>query len=112
MDTGTKIKSLREEMRFSQEELAFAVGVTQTTIGNWECGKSIKHEFIPKLAEALKVSPEFLFEKERFGVDKNTMEKDNTSNGLIEITIKAPGYIFETLNKNIYLLINKLDKKE
>ena len=44
MKTGTKLKLLREKKRLSQEELAHAVGVTQTTIGNWEHGKSIKHE--------------------------------------------------------------------
>lgn len=60
MTTGTKLKLLREKKRFSQEELAYAIGVTQTTIGNWENGKSIKHEYIPKLAETLKVPTDYL----------------------------------------------------
>jgi transcriptional regulator with XRE-family HTH domain len=60
MTTGTKLKLLREKKRLSQEELAHTIGVTQTTIGNWECGKSIKHEYIAKLAEALDVPTDYL----------------------------------------------------
>ena len=56
MTTGIKLKLLREKRKLSQEELAYKIGVVQATIGNWERGKSIKMDYIPKLADALDVS--------------------------------------------------------
>ena len=41
MDTGTKLKLLREKRKSSQEELADKLGLAQTTISNWEKGNSI-----------------------------------------------------------------------
>ena len=43
MNTNTKLKLLREKRKISQEELAEKLGLTQTTISNWEKGTSIKH---------------------------------------------------------------------
>lgn len=40
MNTGTKIKSLREEMHFSQAQLALELGVSQATLHNIESGHS------------------------------------------------------------------------
>ena len=56
MTTGIKLKLLREKRKLSQEELAYKIGVAQATIGNWERGKSIKWDYIPKLTEILDVS--------------------------------------------------------
>ena len=65
MTIGTKLKLLREKRKLTQEELAFKIGVAQTTIGNWERGKSIKIDIIPKLADELDVSPAYFINETR-----------------------------------------------
>lgn len=109
MTTGTKLKLLREKKRLSQEELAHAVGVTQTTIGNWEHGKSIKHEYISKLAEALAVPTEHLLleiQNNTTIVPPKEKEKDTTG---FEFIIKAPNNFFEDLNRKIDFLVTKFN---
>jgi len=112
MTTGTKIRHLREKKRLSQEELAHRVGVSQVTIGNWEQGKSIKHEYIKKLAEALEIQTDFLLEEERgTAVTHYTPEIENTPEG-IQIIIKAPNNFFEDLNRKMDFIINKFDGRK
>lgn len=109
MTTGTKLKLLREKKRLSQEELAHAVGVTQTTIGNWEHGKSIKHEYISKLAEALAVPTEHLLTEEQSNrtiAPPPEKEKDTTG---FEFIIKAPNNFFEDLNRKIDFLVTRFN---
>ncbi|WP_293889764.1 helix-turn-helix transcriptional regulator [Flavobacterium sp.] len=106
MTTGTKIRHFREKKRLSQEELAHLVGVSQVTIGNWEQGKSIRHEFIRKLATALEVSTDFLLED----IQNATLQvKPNTEifENNFEITIKEPNHLFEDLNKKMDFIINR-----
>lgn len=106
MTTGTKIRYCRLKKKLSQEELAQLVGVSQVTIGNWEQGKSIKHEFIKKLANALNVSSDFLLED-----IQNTNSKMLTNSEIkgndFEITIKAPNHYFDDLNKKMDFIINR-----
>lgn len=66
MDAGIKLKKLRESKRFSQEELAEMVGVSQTTIGNWEKGKSIKFKHLRKVCEVFQIPVNYLFEEADF----------------------------------------------
>ena len=40
LEIGTQIKKYRNELKFSQEELADKVFVTRQTISNWETGVS------------------------------------------------------------------------
>lgn len=94
MTTGTKIRLFREKKRLSQEELAHLVGVSQVTIGNWEQGKSIRHEFIRKLANALEVSTDFLLEDVQ-----NTSFQGNVNNETI--------HLFDDLNKKMDFIINR-----
>lgn len=108
MTTGTKIRYLREKKKISQEALAYAVGVSQVTIGNWEQGKSIKHEYIKRLADALEISIDYLFEENQ-GKNVETIAKADVQNDGFEIIIKAPNHFFEDLHKKMDLLINKFD---
>ena len=108
MTTGTKIRTLREQKKISQEALAYAVGVSQVTIGNWEQGKSIKHEYIKRLAEALEISIDYLFEENQTNSVSMTSKIDFHNDGF-EIIIKAPNHFFEDLHKKMDLLINKFD---
>ena len=106
MTTGTKIRHFREKKRLSQEELAHLVGVSQVTIGNWEQGKSIKHEFIRKLANALDVSTDFLLEEVQ-NANMQAIPNLGTIENNFEITIKAPNHLFDDLNKKMDFIINR-----
>lgn len=105
MTTGTKIRILREKKKISQEELAHKVGVSQVTIGNWEQNKSIKHEFIRKLAIALDVSTDFLLEENQENSTEVIINKENQDHDF-EIIIKAPNRLFDDLNKKMDFIIN------
>lgn len=62
---SARIKERRKELRLKQQELAEAVGVSTVTITRWENPKSgrIPNAFvIPKLAEVLKTTSEYLLE--------------------------------------------------
>ena len=109
MTTGTKIRHFREKKRLSQEELAHLVGVSQVTIGNWEQGKSIKHEFIRKLANALEVSTDYLLEDIQ-NTDLKSHSNLETFGNDFEITIKAPNHLFDDLNKKMDFIINRFGK--
>ena len=111
MKTGVRVRLLRVKKKLSQEELAHLVGVSQVTIGNWEQGKSIKHEFVRKLASALEVSTDFLLE----GIQStNQPSHPNTeiSGNEFEIIIKVPIHLFDDLNKKIEFIINRFDDKK
>ncbi|WP_333875592.1 helix-turn-helix domain-containing protein [Flavobacterium sp.] len=108
MNTGTKIRYLREQKKLSQEALAYQVGVSQVTIGNWEQGKSIKHEYITKLAQALDISIESLFEENQHK-SMPVKAKEEYPNDGFEIIIKAPNHFFDDLHRKMDLLINKFN---
>lgn len=108
MTTGTKIRTLREKKKISQEALAYTVGVSQVTIGNWEQGKSIKHEYIKKLAEALEIPIDYLFEENQNKSLPSASKVDFKNDGF-EIIIKAPNHFFDDLHKKMDLLINKFE---
>jgi transcriptional regulator with XRE-family HTH domain len=110
MTTGTKLKLLREKKRMSQEELAHVLGVSQTTIGNWEQGKSIKHDYIFKLAEALGVPTDYLLVEKQNNLTIPLPENANDNNGF-EFIIKAPNNFLEVLNRKIDFLIARFDNK-
>ena len=106
MNTGTKIRYFREKKKLSQEELAHIVGVSQVTIGNWEQGKSIKHEYIRKLASALEISTDFLLE-EKLNTSAELISNKEIKGNDFEIIIKAPNHLFDDLNKKMDFIINR-----
>ncbi len=108
MTTGTKIRTLREKKKISQEALTHTVGVSQVTIGNWEQGKSIKHEYIKRLADALEIPIDYLFEENQ-NKSVQSVPKIDFKNDGFEIIIKAPNHFFEDLHKKMDLLINKFE---
>ena len=109
MTTGIRLKLLREKRRLSQEELAYKVGVVQATIGNWEHGKSIKMEYIPKLAKILEVSTSYFMEENQTVTNQppaNVIVNNETG---FEITIKTPNTLFNGLNKKMDSIINRFN---
>ena len=68
MGLSQRLKKLREERRLSQLELAEQLGVTKTTISNWERGAMIPNiNYASKIAAFFHVTvDELLNEKEQF----------------------------------------------
>lgn len=61
MNLGYKVKTRREELGLSQEELAFKMGYkSRTSINKIENGRDVSQKIIVKLAEALQTSPAYL----------------------------------------------------
>lgn len=60
----SKVAELRKRAELTQRELAIALGVTETTIRNWERGRNSVEWFerVAKLCETLKCKPDDLFE--------------------------------------------------
>ena len=46
MTIGTKIRNLRDEKGWSQSDLAFKIGIGQTTLGSIESGETKKIDFL------------------------------------------------------------------
>lgn len=55
-----RLKTAREDLGLSQEQVASAAGVTQSTIGNIEAGLRKNPRELLAIAAAVKVSPEWL----------------------------------------------------
>jgi transcriptional regulator with XRE-family HTH domain len=56
-----KLRTARKEKELNQTELAQAVGLTQRSLTNYECGRAIpRPSIMRKLAEALDVTVEYL----------------------------------------------------
>jgi transcriptional regulator with XRE-family HTH domain len=107
MKTGTKIARLREQRKLSQEQLADLVGVSQVTVGNWEQGKSIKHDHLKKISTVFDIPVDFLLDDDKkIIIQKN---KDNSINGY-EVTVTTPSYVIENLFSRIDKLIAILEK--
>lgn len=52
--TATEIKELRKSLKLSQEEFAYKMDVSVTTISRWERGKIIPHRSFQKKMEHIK----------------------------------------------------------
>ena len=81
------------------------MGVAQNTYSTWESGThDVKSEYIPKLAELLKVDIKDLFENHsKIEINQNISDnKDNSVNGLIFILSDPKNLeeIVNTLKKN------------
>lgn len=60
-DVGERISDRRTRLGMTQKELASKTGTTKSTVQKWEYGVHLpKKERIPKIAEHLKYSEEYL----------------------------------------------------
>ena len=61
-DIKEKIKQRRKDLNLSLEEIANYVGVSKATVSRWETGaiSNMRADKIQKLAEILKVNPNFI----------------------------------------------------
>lgn len=65
MSIGYKIQKLRLKNKLSQEDLAYQIGVSQSTIHEIECGKTKKIDFnlISKLCDFFNIDINYFIEK-------------------------------------------------
>lgn len=105
MSIGTKLKKLRLQNRWSQEELAYKLDVAQTSISNFEASKSIPDFLImQKICEAFNVDFEYFIEDNQV---VNNVEKAENCN------IGCDTGIVNTMPEGIIeKIIYRLDKLE
>jgi transcriptional regulator with XRE-family HTH domain len=111
MNTGLKISRLREKRKLSQKQLSDLIGVSQVTVGNWEQGKSIKHEHLKQISNVFDIPVDFLLDDEKkVVIQKN---KDNATNNIngYEVTVTTPSYIIDNLFSRLDKLIDILENK-
>lgn len=57
---GLRLKKQREELNFTQDKLAKRIGVSTTSIQNYEAGKLPKSGYVIKLSEVLNCTTDYL----------------------------------------------------
>lgn len=74
MDMNEKIKSRREELGLTLQEVGEYIGVSKATVQRYESGeiKNLKQETISRLSEILKISPAYLMGWEDEQIKHNT----------------------------------------
>ena len=71
MNTGAKIKKLRNEYGYSQEQLGSMLGVQRAAVQKWESGavKNLKKETIIKLSEIFNVPSSYFIDADYMNYD-------------------------------------------
>lgn len=79
MDIGIKIKTAREAIKMTQEELGIACGTTKQTIFKYETGvvTNIPLDRIEKMADVLGISPVYLLGWDHFTIPTHEKANDN-----------------------------------
>ncbi len=111
---GDKIKTLRQQIDMTQEELGNKIGVTKATIHKYEIGaiKNLRRPIIEKLAKALETTPAHLM-----GWTDNNLNTDivGTNNAFIN---QNSGQIYQTQeccskeSQELLRVFNSLSVKE
>jgi transcriptional regulator with XRE-family HTH domain len=67
MDIGMKIKKLRENLKLSQEELAYQLEISQTKLSNIENGttKKVGVQMLNKVCDFFGVDFDYFFDKKQ-----------------------------------------------
>ncbi len=74
---GARIKAVRKERGWSQEQLAERVGISTQYVSNIERGKENPTlDLLLRVAQALKVSPAEIFDLEARGLDRKTLQAE------------------------------------
>lgn len=77
MDFGNKLKKLRKEKNFSQEDLAKKIGVTRSSVANYETNRNYpNNEVLQKISVELDVSLDYLLNSTAIKNPKDSLESD------------------------------------
>lgn len=105
---SNNLRKFRERnTNLGQKEIAELLGIKQNTYSTWESGEvDVKSEYIPKLAEILKVEIKDLFENASKKIiinQSNSENKDNSVNGLVFVLSDSQSVneLIEVLRKNL-----------
>lgn len=106
MSVGTKIRRLRLQNKWSQEELAHKLNVAQISVSNFESNKTIPDFLVmQKVCEVFEVGFEYFVENEN---EKYVFKKNQNNNivvGKIEVlNNNMPEGILENMLKRLELL--------
>lgn len=76
MNIGEKLKIRRKELNLTMLQVAKKVGVSEATVSRWESGDiaNMRRDKIVSLANALKVSPDFIMGETDVSQEKNKPE--------------------------------------
>ncbi len=112
MNTGLKIRNLREKKGFSQEYMALQLGISQRTYGRYENGESkIDVESVGKIAKVLEVDPYELIDFDRQSIFNNHDQKGGNATN-IGHAININFNIFSEEVKKLYeKLIEEKDER-
>ena len=108
MSVGTKIRRLRLQNKWSQEELAHKLNVAQTSVSNFESNKTIPDFLVmQKVCEVFEVGFEYFVEEKEISINFKKVENNPNSN--IGCKIEAihhhlPEGILENMLKRLELL--------
>lgn len=98
---GNRIRSAREELGLSQEELSKAVGVTPQSVHQWETGRTFpRNSRIRKIAAVLGVTANWI----QFGVSGDDQSTANLE-GVVK-TEEFKGLIASGFDKSLRLAIS------
>ena len=112
MSVGTKIRRLRLQNKWSQEELAHKLNVAQTSVSNFESNKTIPDFLVmQKVCEVFEVGFEYFIEENS---TNNNVEKAKNCNigcntGIINT---MPEGILENMLKRLELLEKLLQQNK
>ncbi len=70
---GKRIKELRVANRLSQQDLAEKIGIDQRNLSNIECGNSFPSKSLSRLAQALNIDLQELFDFDHYKIDEANM---------------------------------------
>lgn len=71
---GKRIKELRQSRNLSQQELAEKIGIDQRNLSNIECGNTFPSKSLTRLANALNIDLQELFDFEHYNTDEKNMK--------------------------------------
>ena len=86
---GTRLHAARQQAGLSQLQVANALGITQPSYADWERRSvALKPEYLPKLAEMLGVSVDYLVGKE--SVERPTSAPAGRARQVFDAVLKLP----------------------
>ncbi len=98
MILGTKIRKLRIQNKWSQEELAYKLNVGQTTVSNFESSKTIPDFLVmQKVCEIFNIGLDYFIEKDKMVFRELEVLNNNLPEGVLENILKRIELLEKTL---------------